>query len=251
MKQAAMTGVLLVLAPCVLAQASEKSGGKSADAMAVVNKAAAGLTRVKTVRYKADYVGTKWIATLVPRVSGLATVGSRSKYDVDPFFAEVTITRQGEEGTETSAQYKAGSDGNIYFLIDDETKTVYEDMDPLVLGSNSRDIRRVLVPEFADPKPLEDVQKAKSVGLLDNAMVDGVSCRVVSVETDQPPVVTYYFGEKDYLPRKIVRTYKNDKGEEATTELTLHDVTPNPSFVRSPFEPVVPAGYTKTDEFAP
>lgn len=251
MKQAAMTGVLLVLAPCVLAQTSEKSGGKSEEAMAVVKKAAAGLTQVKTVRYKADYIGTKWIAKLVPKVTGVATIGSRSKYNVDPFFAEVTITRKGEDGTETSAQYKAGSDGDAYFLIDDAAKTVYEDMDPLVLGSNSRDIRRVLVPEFADPKPFDSVKDAKSVRLLEPASVDGVSCHVVSVESDLPPVVTYYFSDKDYLPRRIVRTYQNDDGEEATTELTLHDVTPNPSFVRSPFKPVVPAGFKKTDDFAP
>jgi hypothetical protein len=246
-----MVGVLLSLAPGVMAQTSEKPAGKSDEAMEIVKKAAAALTQVKTVRYKADYKGTKWIASLVPSVRGVATIGSRSKFDIDPFFAEVTITRTTEEGAEKPVQYKAGSDGDIYFLIDDNTKTVYQDMDPLVLGSNSRDIRRVLAPEFADPKPLEDVHKAKSVRLLDSESVDGVSCHVVAVEAERPPVVTYYFSTKDYLPRRVVRTYQNEEGEEATTELILHDVTPNPSFVRSPFKPVVPAGYTKTDEFAP
>jgi len=243
--------MLLCLAVGVAARAQESEDGSSREATKLLKKSAAALKKVHRVTYEADYKGTAWIKALVPEVTGTVTIGSRSKYDIDPFLTEVKITKSTEEGAEDPVSLTAGCDGDIYFLIDEAAKTVYADMDPLVLGRHSRDIRRVVVSNFADPKPYGDIDEATSVKILDTASVAGVPCHVVSVEAEQPPVVTYYLGTRDYLPRRIVRTYENPEGDEGTTDLTLRDVSPNPSFARNPFDPVVPSGYTKTDEFAP
>ncbi len=185
---------------------------------------------------------------MVPAVEGAATIGKRSKWDVDPFFVEVKLT---SKDADEPIDCKAGSDGDIFFLIDAESKTVYEDMDPMVLGSRSRDIQRVLMREFADPKPYENAEKATTVQLKDTQRAGGEDCYVLYIEGEQPPTLLYYIAIKDYLPRKITRVYKNDEGEEGTTELTIRDLQVNPTFVKSPFAVVVPAGFTKTDDFAP
>jgi len=238
----------LAMGSIAAAQESKQAQGVSPEAVEILKKSEAALKQVKIVRYKADYKGTKWVEALVPAVEGTATIGKRSKWDVDPFLVEVKLTPQ---GADAPIECTAGSNGDTYFLVDAKNKTVHEDMDPTVLGSRSRDIQRVLMREFADPKPFEDAEKAGTVQLRGTEHVDGESCHVVYVEGKQPPAISYYITATDYLPRKITRTYKNDEGEEGTTELTIHDLVVNPSFVKSPFELVVPAGYTKTDEFAP
>lgn len=248
MKKVISLALCLVMGPVAAAQDSKQAGGVSHDAMKILEKSEAALKQVKIVRYQASFKGTKWIEAEVPAVEGTATIGKRSKWDVDPFFVEVKLTPQ---GADAPIDCTAGSDGDTFFLIDAKTKTVYEDMDPLVLGSGSRDIQRVLMREFADPKPFENAEKASTVQLKDSQRVGGEECYVVYIEGEHPPTILYYIATKDYLPRKITRTYKNKEGEEGTTELTIRNLVVNPSFVKNPFAVVVPAGFTKTDEFAP
>lgn len=222
--------------------------GVSPEAVEILKQSEAALKRIKIVRYQADYTGTAWIKQYVPTVTGTATVGKRSKYDIDPFFVEVKMTT---EGAEEPIECSAGCNGDTYFLIDAKTKTVYEDMDPAVLGSQGRNIPRVVMSEFASPKPYENAEKAGTVQLRGTERINDKPCHVVFIEGEQPPTLTYYIDAMDHLPRKIVRTYKNEEGVEGTTELTISHLAINPDFEKSPFEAKVPAGYKKTDDFAP
>ncbi len=240
--------LLLAAASTVMADGSKKTEGVSREAVEILKKSEAALKNVKLVSYTAGYRGTHWVESMVPKVEGIATIGKRSQWDIDPFSCEVTIAPSDSEETQTFA---AGSNGDTYFLIDSKTKTVYEDMDPLVLGSNSRNIQRVLMHEFAMPDPFDDALKAGVVQLKGAAEVHGEACYVVYAKGESSPAVSYYIAKKDYLPRRIVHTYKNPKGEEGTTELTISHLKINPSFVRDPFAVVVPKGYKKTDDFAP
>lgn len=240
--------LFLAMGPVATAQDSKQAGGISPDAVKILEKSEAALKKVTVARYQASFKGTKWVEALVPAVEGTATIGKRSKWDVDPFFVEVKLT---SKDADAPIDCTAGSNGDTFFLIDAENKTVYEDMDPMVLGSRSRDIQRVLMREFADPKPFENTEKATTVQLKGTQRVGGEECYVLYVEGEQPPTLLYYIAIKDYLPRKVTRVYKNDEGEEGTTELTIRNLTVNPSFVKNPFALVVPAGFTKTDDFAP
>ncbi len=248
MKTVVSLALCLVMGPVAAAQDSKQAGGVSHDAMKILEKSEAALKKVRIARYQASYKGTKWIEAMVPVVEGMAIIGKRSKWDVDPFFVEVKMTLQ---DADAPINCTAGCNGDTFFLTDAENKTIYEDMDPLVLGSRSRDIQRVLMREFAAPKPFENAEKASTVQLQGTQGVSGEECYVVFVEGEEPPAILYYIATKDYLPRKITRVYKNEEGEEGTTELTIRNLTVNPSFARSPFAVFVPAGFTKTDEFAP
>lgn len=248
MKQTFGWVLLLAAVSTVAADDSKKTDSVSREAVEILRKSEAALKTVKKASYSASYRGTRWVESMVPKVEGIATIGTRSQWDIDPFSCEVTITPNDSEETLTFA---AGSNGDTYFLIDSKTKTVYEDMDPLVLGSNSRNIQRVLMHEFAMPDPFGDALTADTVQLKGDAEVNGEVCYVVRAEGESPPSVSYYIAKKDYLPRRVVRTYKNPKGEEGSTELTISHLKINPSFVRDPFAVVVPKGYKKTDDFAP
>lgn len=243
-------GLALFIAGAGTVAVDDTAQGESVspDALAVLKKSDVALKAVKTASYTAAFRGTNWIASRVPSVEGVATIGKRSEWDIDPFSCEVKIKQNDSEET---LAFTAGSNGDSFFLIDGKTKTVYEDIDPLVLGAQGRNIQRVLAREFAMPEPYADAYKTESITMKDKVTIDGDTCHVVQVEGKEPPVVTYYIATTDSLPRRIVRTYKNGEGEEGTTELTISHLKVNPSFSRDPFSVIVPKGFKKTDEFAP
>ena len=84
--------VCLAMGPVAAAQDAKQAGGVSHDAMKILKASEAALKKVTVVRYQASYKGTKWIEAMVPAVEGTATIGKRSKWDVDPFFVEVKLT---------------------------------------------------------------------------------------------------------------------------------------------------------------
>jgi hypothetical protein len=130
----------------------------------------------------------------------------------------------------------------------------HEDMDEAVLGSQARNIQRALMREFGAPEPFKTALEAESIELKGMAKVGEEECYEVNIKTDNPPELLWYISRKDFLPRKVVRIYPNQQdpeGEKGTTELAIFDLKVNPQLGSDPFKLLVPAGFTKTDEFAP
>ena len=92
MKHICVLALWLLAGSAVWAQQAKEATAVSDDAVEVLKKSAAALTKVRTVTYTADYKGTKWIAEFVPVVLGDVTIGTRSEHDIDPFLADVKIT---------------------------------------------------------------------------------------------------------------------------------------------------------------
>lgn len=231
----------------VLAEDPPKKDGPTAEAMEFAKKTADALVAAKTVTYKATYTPAGWIAKEVPSVEGTATVGDQSKQKVDVFVVNVKIRKDGsEEVTELSA----GSDGNEYFMIDPKSKTCYKDMDPAVLGANTRNVQRIVLRDFGLPEPLSGVMKGGEIELRGEVKVGNEDCRELYMKSRDTGTAIWAVSKKDYLPRKVTRIIKNDQGE-ATIELLISDLVVNPQFIRNPFEMICPEGFKKTDEFAP
>jgi hypothetical protein len=53
-----------------------------------------------------------------------------------------------------------GSDGKTYFLIDLKEKKVYEDIDPMVVGTAGRSVGLLTMAEYVHPEPFSDEIKA-------------------------------------------------------------------------------------------
>ena len=223
--------------------------GELTDPMEILKRADAAIKKVDRVSYNADYKATEWITAFVPAVTGKVVMGERSKHDIDRFFCQVKL--QSAKSSETS-EYTAGSDGDVFFVIDPKTKTAHQDMDPAVLGSEARNIQRVLLREFSAPDPFDDELKAEEIELKGSKPIGDEMCYEVYVKAkDAPPAMVWHFSTTDFLPRRVTRIYKNDEGQEGTTELTLSDLVVNPKSAKDPFKLTVPPGFKKTDEFAP
>jgi|CXWL01.1.fsa_nt_gi hypothetical protein len=239
---------LLAVSPAlVLAEDPPKPSGPSPEAVEFARKTADALLAAKVVIYKATYTPTGWVAKEVPTIEGTATVGEQSRHKVDAFMVKVKIRKADSEDV---VELSAGSDGNEYFLVDSKAKICYKDLDLAVLGSQSRNLQRIVLRDFAAPEPLANVIKNGEIELRGDVKIGSEDCRELYMKHRDTGTAVWAVSKKDYLPRKVTRIIKNDQGE-GKTELLISDLVVNPQFVKSPFELVCPEGFKKTDEFAP
>lgn len=253
-----MTRILGIVATLSLAYvpANAGQGDKTADtsdARKILRKSAEAIKKLETVGYDAEYRTTAWVRQFVGDVTGKAVVGKESKWKIDRFSCDVKLQKPESEETLDLA---AGCDGNVYFLIDKAAKTAYEDMDPMVLGSNGRDVQRVVLGEFGSPEPFKEELELETIALAGTETVAGEDCYHLRYENPSPPAadVDLFIAKSDFLPRKLVRTYANrqdPEGEKGTTELTLSNLKVSPKFEHNPFKLAVPEGFKKTTDFAP
>ncbi len=220
----------------------------SDEARAVLKKCAEAIKKLDRVAYRAEYLGTEWVANFVPEIEGKVVVGKRSKYDIVEFFCHADVRPR---GSEESFEYTAGCDGDSYFLIDPKTKMAHKDIDPAVLGSQGRNLQRPVFEAFADEEPFKEELGAENIGLGEGETIDGHECHEIVIEGSEPPKVTLFISMRDHLPRRVLRTYENPEGEPGSTRLTLTSVVADPAEPKDPFKVQVPEGYTLTDEFAP
>lgn len=170
-----------------------------------------------------------------------------ARYDVPRFLLQVEMP--GDD--DPPIRLTAGCDGNEYFLVDPTSKTVYADLDPEVLGSNSRSLQRLLLSEFGNKAPFQDELKSDQITLAQAESVAGEDCHVVRVPGKNAPDTMWWISKKDHLPRRVRHLYTDKQQGEGATELTLSALVVNPPVREDPFRVRVPSGYKKTDDFAP
>ena len=224
--------------------------GAKQDPKAIVQEAQEALKKVSLVRYRAEIQGKGWVAKRVPRINATVIVGARSQHDIDQFRCDVQIK---EDGSEEMMRLTAACDGDIYCLIDPSTKTVYQDMDPAVLGKHGRNTQRPVLGAFAEPDPLAELLESGELSYKGTTDVVGEPCHEISIPGKFPKETLWAFSTKDSLPRRVRRIYPDRDGgpEDGETVMTLTNVEVNPKIQGNPFKLTVPKGFTKTDEFAP
>ena len=238
--------ILVFLISATPLLADDNAGAR--DGKRILTQSREAIRNARMLRYEGDYRVTGYIKQWVQDIQGTAIVGQISKHDVPRFRIEL---EQKEEDSEEAVRYVVGSDGDKYFLVDEKAKTVYADMDPAVLGSNSRAFRRVLLPELSEKEPFQEALESETISVGDSESVAGEDCHVVVIKNESPPDVMWWISKKDQLPRRVRRLYKNAEGEEGTTELTLRALEVNPRLRENPFLIPEPEGFKRTDDFAP
>ncbi len=232
----------------VVAGEPESGSATKDEAKKILRKAEAALKDVKSASYYGRYEGTGWVKQYVPTVEGNTKIGEPSKYDITRFQCEAKLTPQ---GADEALELTAGSDGELFYLIDMQAKIAYADIDPAVLGSHQRGLQRLLLRELAEKEPLAEDLKVENVQLTDEADVSGEACHTVVVDRGEDPKTTWYISKKDWLPRRVDRIYHNPEGTEGSTTLVLDNLVASPTMKTAMFELVVPKGFKKTDDFAP
>jgi len=229
------------------------AGGKQlSDPKEIFKRAGTAMKTVKTVSYTAKFTSDGWVKPFVSEVEGRAVLGPNGEYDVPRFYCEVSIKKA---DWDASQSFTAGCDGNEYYLIDAKTKKAHHDMDPTVLGANSRDIQRVSMREFTLDEPFKDELEAKEIALKGTKTIEGEMCYELEVKTEggRQKAVVWWISAVDFLPRGVKRIYapRGEGTEDGSTQLMLSNVVATTKTNNDVFKLTVPAGYAETDEFAP
>ena len=231
------------------AQEPVKTPATSPDPREIVRKAAEAMGKANLVSYDLEYRASGFFSAFLPNVTGRVIMGRESPDGFKRFRVTVKVQR-GESADATDVS--AGADGDLYYLIDDKTKTVHADIDPQVMGKHRDAIDFTLTREFGMARPFEDALKGGEIKYVKEEKVDGHDCDVVHFKSQySAPAMDWYFSKKDHLPRRTRFAMAGPDGSEGAGEATLHNLTVNPKLDKDPFALVVPEGYKKTADFAP
>lgn len=221
------------------------------DPKKVLEKSRDALKATKVVSYDATIEATEWVKEAIPNVTGKAVVGELKQYEIPQFYCDVQIKRA---NAEEAVVLQAGCNGDKYFLIDPKTKAAYEDMDPVVMGSNGRDVQRLALREFYDKEPYKAELAAEKPELRETTEVGGEPCyQVYATLSGAPKAIAWDISKKDFLPRRVTRWYapREGNGPDGTSMMTISNLKIDPKLPKDPFVLHLPEGYTKSDEFAP
>ena len=227
---------------------ADKPKAASSEPREILEKAQAALEQVKQARYTARYHGEGWVTQYVATVEGSAMLGEMSEHEIARFRCDVKLTPPKSKET---MQLTAGSDGDLFFLIDPKTKTVYADMDDAVLGTHSSNAQRLLIRDFVSKEPLAEELDGKPLELKEDVNVGGETCYQVYVAISESRGITWFISRKDWLPRRVDRVYKDPEQGEGSTRLVLTDLVVGTTCDVEQFKLTVPPGFTRTDDFAP
>ena len=220
------------------------------DPIEILKKADAAAKAVGSVRCTTKILPTGPNAAQEPKIDGTMEVSGWANGAPKMFRYDIKIQKPGSSDI---TRITAGSDGEEYYVIDHATKTAYVDIDPAVLGSHGRVVRFFATVEFVAAKPFSDEINGKKAELKGTRSIGGEDCYEVHVVyANDRQEATWCFSKKDFLPRcRMDRFNRTDGQEPITREKTLTQLVADPKFDGDSFKFRLPAGYTKTDDFAP
>jgi len=240
-------GLFVALAVCAEEPASATND--KPDPKAIVQKAADAISKLKVVSYDLEYKVSGFFEAFFPNLSGAVVMGKESPDKAKRFFCKLKVQKP---GSSDATEVTAGADGSTYYLIDDKTKTVHADVDPQVFGKNGDPIEFTIPREFGMQRPFEDALKSGEMNYVREEKVDGHDCHVIHFKsTLTAPAMDWYFSKTDFLPRRTRFTMKDPQSGEGAGEATMRNLKVDPKLDKDPFALVVPAGYKRTEDFAP
>lgn len=238
---------IAIATTAVAQESAEKKKKHDPVAVAALETSAKALKAVERVRYDIDYLRTAWLTERVPTVTGTVTLGPVGEYDVPRFYAEIVITpHEGEP-----AKVTAGCNGDEYYIINPMSKTAHQDMDPGVMGSQTRNVQRVLIDDFTSKEPLKEFFEASELSMLPPENINGESCLVVEAKEEDGNAQRVSIAERDGLPRRYQRLIESRSGEMGELAIVLSNLKVNLPLPKDTFLLKVPIGYTKSTDFAP
>jgi outer membrane lipoprotein-sorting protein len=228
-----------------------KESGKLTDPVEILKKADLAAKEATSLRYEAKFEGVSDSAKNTPTIEGKSIIDGEVNGRPRRWLYEVKVTLPDSAETRTLT---AGSDGDNFCLIDHDTKKMYVDIDPAVLGSSGNLLQAVLMLEFVHETPFADELKGDGQEFKGVVEVEGEDCYQVDVNyegTGASQVASWYFSTKDFLPRRVDRSIQGRAQGRRDTRMVLRSLKLNPDLEKVSFIPKLPEGYEKIDDFAP
>ncbi len=241
--------IISVLSTVANAEDPAKPSANAPDVKAIVQKSADAIGKLKVVAYDIEFKCSGFFEMFLPSINGHVILGKESPDGAKRFSCKVKIQQPGSADVK---EVTAGADGTTYYLFDDAKKIVYADIDPQVMGKQRDGIDFALTPEFGMAHPFDDALKSGDIKYLRDESVSGQDCWVLVFKSAlSKPYMDWYISKSDFLPRRAVFTFKDTKGNEGGSQVTILNLKVDPKLEKDPFALVVPQGYTKTSDFAP
>lgn len=244
-----LTLTALLAAPAFAAD-DQPATNELTDPVEILRKMDAAAKAISSVSYDTEFTGAGELAKHLP--SGKASVVMEG-WGGDRFPKKFHVDVEGRlPGAADAKHYTGGCDGENYYLVDHADKTVYEDIDPKVMGAAGQLVTAPVMIEFVHESPFNDEINGKNQTLKGSEKIGDVDCYVIALEyANAPQSTTWYVGKKDFLPR--CRTDRFEQPNVGTIEIrrTLTNVVPSPKIGEDTFKLKVPDGFKKSDDFAP
>ena len=238
------------------AQEAEKKPPVAADpveksqAVEILKKADEATKAVKLVRYRGRVKATGWLAARVPLVEGTAVIGGEFTRTYQVFRFDVEVR---EDDAAEPNKFKAGGNGEMFFLLDMQKKIAHQNANPTAIGSDGRRAQLIGMPEFVHPTPFSDEINGEKEELKGTDQVGGHECHVIHVVYGfgRGQEATWYFSKKDFLPRGVDRIMVDPRSGKGALELVITDLVVDPKLDKDTFTLVLPEGFKKTERSAP
>lgn len=221
--------------------------GDLTDPVEILKKVDAAAKAVKGAKYDITVEGTGAMASRIGKLTASVIMTGYSGNTPEKYFVDAKITLP---NTDKPRRISAGSDNDMFYIVDHQGKIAYEDLDPAVMGQAGRGIRMAWTLEFTHPNPFSDELNGQSQELKGSEIIGGEDCYIVHVVYAGTQAATWSFSKKDFLPRRRI-DHRNIGGESGTTVRTMTNLVVDPKVDDAVFKLKLPEGYTKTDDFAP
>ncbi len=237
------------------ATASAESAGKTpvgdlTDAATILEQADAAARAVQTASYRIHVEGTGAAKARFPSLEATILSSGWLQGLPERFRVEGTVQRP---GATAPVEFLAGSDGNVYYLVDHAARVVYEDLESRVMGSYRRAAYTSLVSELHHPEPYSEEIASPVRELQGVTEVDGEACYRVRVvyDSEGSNESIWYFSQKDLLPRR--RESRFTMGDEGKGGLvhSIRNLVTEPELDPEVFASILPEGYSKRSTPAP
>lgn len=239
----------LVLAP-LAGYAGDEEPGELTDPTQILEKVDAAAKAVKAIKYDVVFEAT---GMRVRQLGGIQKI--EASYIVSGFVGGapekyVVNAKMFRTGAKEPRRVTAGTDNDMFYIVDHQGKIAYEDLDPAVMGRAGAVVQLAGMIEFVHPTPFSDELNGKSRELKGSEKVGDEDCYIVHVvyAAPQAPQGTWSFSKKDFLPRRRIDV----TGGPGNTQIkTITNLVIDPKVDDEVFKLKLPEGYSKTDDFAP
>jgi hypothetical protein len=245
-----------ILPLCVLCLALPASADTEADeapaneAIEILRQADAAIKAVHSVRYKASIEATGVAANFAPSGRGEGFMAGWNGAGPEKFYARIETMPAGDD--EAPAVFEGGGDGESYYYIDHGTKKAYEDMDPMVMGTNGQVLQGLGMAEYVRPAPFDDELGAEVVELQGTEKVGDEECYKIHVVYGRGRgESTWFFSKQDHLPRGRIQHFTIPNQGEGSIAVKLSMVEVGAEADAGMFRLQLPEGYEQIDDFAP
>ena len=202
---------------------------------------------VHTVRYEVTGEGRDAYRPYMPPGTAVITAMGFSQGTPEKFIVDLNYD---DPRSGAPLHITAGSDGDRYYLIDHQSRSVHADFDFSIIGRYMQTIYVRIMMEFHLEEPFEQELACEKKTLLGTKIVEGEPCYEIQLvfTGERASESTWCFSKNDFLPRSRVDMFVLGNGQKGGMTRTFRHIFVEPELEPEAFGIRIPEGYSRTDD---